>query len=120
MREAVEEALTKDNVVGKLEELKEITSKTRQPIQYQAWRPTGNVDDALAAVDMKVAEAGKEELKILEQQLDAEVEMLELQLEEMASREKKNRAALAKREEQLVQLNNKLEMFVQMEDNLGA
>merc|ERR1719376_953492 len=60
----VEEMLERDNVLGKLDELREITSKTQQPPGHQAWRPNGNPDDALAALDLQV--------KILECQLKRE------------------------------------------------
>merc|ERR1719397_1601644 len=52
----VEEMLERDNVLGKLDELREITSKTQQPPGHQAWRPNGNPDDALAALDLQVEE----------------------------------------------------------------
>merc|ERR1719394_1561797 len=35
----VEEMLQRDNVLGKLDQLREITSKTQQPPGHQAWRP---------------------------------------------------------------------------------
>merc|ERR1719187_921399 len=38
----VEEMLERDNVLGKLDQLREITSKTQQPPGHQAWRPNRN------------------------------------------------------------------------------
>merc|ERR1719486_1191399 len=38
----VEEMLQRDDVLGKLDQLREITSKTQQPPGHQAWRPNGN------------------------------------------------------------------------------
>merc|ERR1719400_972567 len=50
----VEEMLERDNIVGKLDELREITSKTQQPPGHQAWRPNGNPEDSMAALDLQV------------------------------------------------------------------
>merc|ERR1719153_856659 len=82
MTETVEEHLAKDNIVSKLECLREIMSKTTQATDHKAWRPPGNVMEALAAVDLKVAERENEELRLVEQHLDSEVEQLEQRLEE--------------------------------------
>merc|ERR1719394_912727 len=104
MTETVEEHLAKDNIVSKLECLREIMSKTTQAIDHKAWRPPGNVMDALAAVDLKVAERENEELRLV----DSEVEQLEHKLEEMVRRERNNRRELDNREQQMVTLNEKL------------
>merc|ERR1719402_1261898 len=71
----VEELLERDNIVGKLDQLREITSKTQQPPGHQAWRPNGNPDDAMAALDLQVAERELEELS--EEALAKSVEKLE-------------------------------------------
>ena len=74
----------------------------------QAWRPSGLPTDALAAGDLAVAEREVEELRLLEQELDTEVEQLEERLEAMGRREEGNRAALDRREERLAGLAEKL------------
>jgi len=108
MTETVEEHLAKDNIVSKLECLREIMSKTTQATDHKAWRPPGNVMEALAAVDLKVAERENEELRLVEQHLDSEVEQLEQRLEEAVRRERSNRKELDTREQQMVTLNDKL------------
>merc|ERR1719153_182517 len=97
MTETVEEHLAKDNIVSKLECLREIMSKTTQATDHKAWRPPGNVMEALAAVDLKVAERENEELRLVEQ--------LEQRLEEAVRRERSNRKELDTREQQMVTLN---------------
>merc|ERR1719204_614360 len=49
----VEEMLQRDDVLGKLDHLREITSKTQQPPGHQAWRPNGNPEDSMAALDLQ-------------------------------------------------------------------
>ena len=64
--------------------------------------------DALAAGDLAVAEREVEELRLLEQELDTEVEQLEERLEVVARREEGNRAALDRREERLAGLAERM------------
>merc|ERR550532_1430164 len=97
----VEELLERDNIVGKLDQLREITSKTQQPPGHQAWRPNGNPDDALAALDLQVAERELEELRVVGQALNSEVEQ----------REELNEEALAKSVEKLEEINLRLATF---------
>merc|ERR1719167_1184061 len=112
MTETEGEHLAKGNIVSKLECLREIMSKTTQATDHKAWRPPGNVMDALAAVDLKVAERENEELRLVEQQVDSEVEQLEHKLEEMVRRERNNRRELDNREQQMVrrERNNRREL----------
>merc|ERR1719300_1090368 len=97
----VEEMLERDNVLGKLDQLREITSKTQQPPGHQAWRPNGNPDDALAAIDLQVAERELEELRVVGQALNSEVEQMEEKLSAAKKREELNQEALAKSVKQM-------------------
>merc|ERR550517_366715 len=107
----VEEMLERDNVLGKLDELREITSKTQQPPVHQAWRPNGNPDDALAALDLQVAERELEELRVVGQALNSEVEQMEERLSAAKKREGLNEEALAKSVNQLDEINLRLAAF---------
>merc|ERR1719209_2342115 len=93
----VEEMLERDNVLGKLDQLRELTSKTQQPPGHQAWRPNGNPDDALAALDLQVAERELEELRVVGQ--------VEEKLVAAKKREELNEEALAKSVEKLEEIN---------------
>merc|ERR1719268_690995 len=70
----VEEMLQRDDVLGKLDQLREITSKTQQPPGHQAWRSNGNPEDSMAALDLQVKERELEELRVVGQVLNTEVE----------------------------------------------
>merc|ERR1719370_1871931 len=59
----VEEMLQRDDVLGKLDQLREITSKTQQTPGHQAWRPNGNPDDSMAALDLQVKERELDQLR---------------------------------------------------------
>merc|ERR1719430_3075444 len=100
MGETVAELLARDDVLGKVEELRGITSRTQHPCTHQAWRPSGEPRGGV--------EVG--ELQLLEQQLLSEVEMLEEQLEAAARREQKNKEVLVAKEQLLEQLADRLEV----------
>merc|ERR1719178_510108 len=85
----VEEMLERDDVLGKLDQLRDITSKTQQPPGHQAWRPNGNPEDAMAALDLQVAEREQEEEK----------------LNAAKKREELNQEALSKSVRQLDEIN---------------
>merc|ERR1719432_584031 len=104
----VEELLERDNIVGKLDQLREITSKTQQPPGHQAWRPNGNPDDALAALDLQVAERELEELRVVGQALNSEVEQMEEKLVAAKKKEELNQEALVKSEAQIDDINSRL------------
>merc|ERR1719352_1661096 len=74
-------------VVGKLDQLRDITSKTQQPPGHQAWRPNGNPEDAMAALDLQVAERELEELRVVGQALNSEMEQMEEKLNAAKKRE---------------------------------
>merc|ERR1719341_127825 len=107
----VEELLERDNIVCKLDQLRELTSKTQQPPGHQAWRPNGNPDDALAALDLQVAERELEELRVVGQALNSEVEQMEEKLVAAKKREELNEEALAKSVEELEEINLRLATF---------
>jgi len=109
--ENLEEMLERDNVVGKLDQLREITSRTQQPPGHKAWRPNGNPDDAMAALDLQVAERELEELKLVGQALNSEVEQMEEKLVAAKKREELNEEALAKSVEKLEEINLRLANF---------
>merc|ERR1719300_1845471 len=107
----VEEMLQRDDVLGKLDHLREIISKTQQPPGHQAWRPNGNPDDALAAIDLQVAERELEELRVVGQALNSEVEQMEEKLSVARKREELNQEALVKSVNQLEEINLRLATF---------
>merc|ERR1719430_1257429 len=108
MGETVAELLARDDVLGRVEELRGITSRTQHPCTHQAWRPSGEPRGGVAAAELRVGEVG--ELQLLEQQLLSEVEMLEEQLEAAARREQRNKEVLVAKEQLLEQLADRLEV----------
>merc|ERR1719447_689672 len=97
----VEEMLQRDDVLGKLDHLREITSKTQQPPGHQAWRPNGNPEDSMAALDLQVKERELEELRVVGQALNTEVEQMEMKLSALQKKEELNQEALVKSETQM-------------------
>merc|ERR1719222_1656963 len=104
----VEEMLQRDDVLGKLDQLREITSKTQQPPGHQAWRPNGKPEDSMAALDLQVKERELEELRVVGQALNTEVEQMEEKLVAAKKREELNEEALAKSVEKLEEINLRL------------
>merc|ERR1719153_871747 len=102
----VEEMLQRDDVLGKLDQLREITSKTQQPPGHQAWRPNGNPEDSMAALDLQVKERELEELRVVGQALNTEVEQMELSA--LQKKEELNQEALVKSEAQIDDINSRL------------
>merc|ERR1719266_1695021 len=100
----VEEMLQRDDVLGKLDQLREITSKTQQPPGHQAWRPNGNPEDSMAALDLQVKERELEELRVVGQALNTEVEM---KLSALQKKEQLNQEALVKSEAQIDDINSR-------------
>jgi len=107
----VEEMLERDDVLGKLDQLRDITSKTQQPPGHQAWRPNGNPEDAMAALDLQVAERELEELRVVGQALNSEMEQMEEKLNAAKKREELNQEALSKSVRQLDEINLRLSTF---------